>query len=444
VRCARLPVAEDRSAPESRRIELAIAVAPATSSRPAPDPVVLLAGGPGQAARELAPLADGAFRELRRRRDLVLVDLRGTGGSAPLDCPSVASLVTADPELLRAAAGDCLDELGAVDVRLYTHDHSVADLADALDAIGYHRVNLWGGSFGTRAALIFAARYPERVRSVVLDAPAPFALRYPLHVAADTERVLRATLERCRRDASCAAAYPDFEARLDTLLERLEAPIEVEVEDPVTGRRVPRRVDRALVLAVVRGALYVPGHAALLPSVVERASAGDFAPLLALADETAGWSTETMSLGATLAILCSEELPRIDPSAVGAATAGTTLGRSFFDAWAGLCADWPRGPVPGEYSLDRALPIPALVVTGSLDPVTPERWGRAMAERFAPARLVVVPGGGHTVSATGCVPELLAAFVDAADPAVIDPSCLADSAAPPFFIDPFHAHGGAR
>jgi pimeloyl-ACP methyl ester carboxylesterase len=196
--CGTWEVFENRDAAAGRRITLRVVVLPALSTNTASDPVFILAGGPGQAASELTEAIRVPFRQVNRDRDLVFVDQRGTGGSNPLTCeldeeaPEEALLL--DPmadELLRARVveqlGACVASLDA-DPRFYTTPIAMDDLDDVREALGYDTINLWGGSYGTRAGLVFLRRHPDRVRTAILDGVAPVAMKLPLYMGMDAAR----------------------------------------------------------------------------------------------------------------------------------------------------------------------------------------------------------------------------------------------------------------
>ncbi|HSC28641.1 MAG TPA: alpha/beta fold hydrolase, partial [Vicinamibacterales bacterium] len=171
VLCGVHDVYEDRDAASGRRIPIHVAVLPPLRRSAAPDPLVIMAGGPGQGARSYAGLAARYFRQVRRSRAIVLVDLRGTGASNPLECPGAQDEIVAlgrGADLFLGSPRDCASGLDA-DVRHYTHAAALADLEDVRLRLGFDRVNLWGGSWGTRAALLYALTYPHAVRSLVLD-----------------------------------------------------------------------------------------------------------------------------------------------------------------------------------------------------------------------------------------------------------------------------------
>lgn len=426
VLCSSHRVFEDRAARTGRTIDLKVAVVPALRRESADDPLFVLAGGPGQGATEYGPLIPVAFREVRKTRDVVLVDLRGTGGSNPLACELGDALELLEDDAFDATA--CLRKLKA-DPRHYTTGPVMDDLDEVRAALGYEKINLWGGSYGTRAALVYARRHPDRVRTVVLDGAAPFEIALPLHNAWGAQRALDRLVADCAAERECRSAYPRLREELEEVFARL--PVRASLRHPRTGRPVEMTIGRGAFASGLRGMLYTPAHASLVPWVVHSARQGDFAPFATLTLETAAWSTDTMSLGLTLSVLCSEDVARIRDGETERAVRGTFLGDFEIETWRRMCASWPRGPLP---EMDGPpLRVPALILSGDLDPVTPPRWGEVMKNHFSNALHVVVPGAAHNTSMTGCVPDLIARFIGQQK---LDASCVRKIRRPPFVIDP--------
>lgn len=436
LRCGSLDARENPDDPDSRTISLEIAILLARSPDPAPDPLFILAGGPGQAATRMIPFAAHAFDAVREHRDLVFVDQRGTGKSNPLACELGTEAVFNDTERLGEMLGACLRTLEQkADLRRYTTFHAMPDLDRVRAALGYQSINLWGGSYGTRAAMVYQALYPEHTRAVVLDGTAPFATRLPMFYARDAQRAFDRLLEDCAADPGCAARYVDLGTTFASLLERLERqPAELAVPHPRTGEPLEGTLDRAAFTGALRGILYSAERAGLVPFLVERAAAGDFAPLLAAALQMVDGTSATMSLGMTFAVLCSEDYPRIDRTEADAVAAGTFLGSEGLALWHTACALWPRAELPDGFEQLAPSKVPALLLSGDLDPVTPPTWGEATLELFPQGRHLVVPGTGHNTSHVGCVPRLIADFLDTADAASLDASCVEKVVRPPFVV----------
>lgn len=436
VLCTSLEVPEDRSHLDGRKIQLRIGILPARSPKREPDPLFLLAGGPGQGAASYAGLADRAFRKIRLHRDIVLVDQRGTGESNPLRCDiggddlAHLSSVMGTPEQFAS----CLEHLDA-DVRLYTSFQAMEDLDEVRQALGYERINLWGGSYGTRSALVYMKLHPERVRTVILDGVAAFALKFPLYTAREAQRSLDLLFDQCASEPDCAAAFPRFRDEVREILARLEkAPARTEVRHPRSGAVKSIEVTRSGFASTLRGFLYTPSHRSLTPLVVHEAWQGNFEPLVALADAVAAWSVDTMSLGMTLSVLCSEDLPRISPSEAAAATKDTFVGTAEIEAWSRACSHWPRGVLPDGFDAPLHLPVPALILSGALDPVTPPVWGDEAARQLPGSLHVAAPGAAHNVSFSGCVPDLITRVIESGAVTSIDAGCAGDVRTPPFVI----------
>ena len=433
VLCGVHEVFEDRAAKTGRRLSIQVAVLPALRRSAQPDPLFILAGGPGQGARSLAPAVASYFRQVRRDRAIVLVDLRGTGGSNALSCLAGRDETAAfaqGADLFLGRGRECIEQFDA-DPRQYTHASALADLDEIRRRLGYARINLWGGSWGTRAALLYAQTYPDSVRAVVLDGAVPFEIGFPGPVAQDAERALDGLLARCGTDAPCAAAFRSPRADLEAVLDRLaRSPAQVTVRHPRTGEPVALTITREAVTEIVRVALYLPVDAARLLQVMRHAARGDFGPLLAQYAYSASMAFDDMALGATMSILCSEDMPMAQNPAVAAEAGQTFLGDAYADGWRSRCAQWPIGP-PLAVDQGAVSAAPALILSGATDPVTPPRWGEAMARRFRHHQHVIVPGAAHNASFTGCVPELIATFLDRGDASPIDARCANQVPLPP-------------
>lgn len=427
--CARFEVPEDRSAPEARRIALAIAWVP-TDGEAAPDPVFMLAGGPGQSARDAFSSVASGFRKVRRTRDVILVDQRGTGGSNPLACrddegESAFGDPTSDsPDAAARFAKRCLADLSArADVRHYTTTDAVADLDAVREALGLERINLYGGSYGTRVAQQYAKTFPQRTRAVMLDSVVPNTLALGNDHAKNLDAALEAHLARCAADAVCGKNLPDARAARARVREALtrsgRAP--VAFRDPTTGERreeVPTMRHLGLLLRMYA---YAPLTAALLPVVLRQAVDGDHAPLLAQARLLSSTLGEQIMHGMQLSVTCSEDADALVPDP---ADADTVMGAGFVALIQAQCDVWPRGQRPTDFRVPLAGDVPVLALSGELDPVTPPRYGAAVVQTLPNARHLVLKGTSHTPINEGCMPRLFAQFIESADAKALDVTCL--------------------
>jgi pimeloyl-ACP methyl ester carboxylesterase len=435
--CGALTVPENPADPAGRQIELRVAVVGARGRGPAPDPLFFLTGGPGQAATESYLQLAPAFAEINRQRDIVLVDQRGTGQSNPLDCPLAEDPLEIDTlEEAAQAARACAAALDA-DPRFYTTALAMDDLDRVRAALGYQQINLYGVSYGTRAALAYLRQYPARVRAVILDGVVPPEEALGLDVARDAQRALDLIFDRCAADPACARAFPALRADFDALAARLDAaPVPVTVDDPLTGAPVSFDFTYDLFAGTVRLLSYAPETVALLPLLLHTARArDDFSLLAAQSLLLGGQLAESISQGMGYSVLCAEDAPRLDPARAEAANAGAYLRNAQTDQLASVCAAWPRAEVPANFYAPVAADTPVLILSGEADPVTPPENGDQVAVALPNSRHLVAPGQGHNVILRGCLPRLAASFIASASVLGLEAACVSAIQPMPFFVD---------
>ena len=437
--CGTLKVFENRATKQGRQIDLNIVVLPALRADAAPDPLFFLAGGPGQGAAKMAKLVREMFRQVLTDRDIVLVDQRGTGKSNPLNCEdeddSLAAFGRTDADSA-AMLKKCLAGYDA-DLRLYTTSMAMDDLDDVRAFLGYDRINIYGGSYGTRAGLVYLRQHGDRVRSAVLDGVAPTNMRLPLFFPRDVQRALDLLLDDCAATGACHATYPNLKSRLSELMTRLEkTPATVAVVHPRTGERGNITMTARTLANVLASTLYMPIASSLIPALVERAEQNDFQGLLALASIGDNGSPSNMSVGMQLSVICAEDAPRITPADVAQESAGSLFGPYVMRLQLDACAFWPRGDVPDSFYEPVTSSVPTLVMSGQLDPVTPPVWGEEVARHLSASKHIVMPGTGHTAGGTGCGVRMIRAFLTKGSTEGLDTSCMANVTRPPFFVTP--------
>lgn len=430
-RCGTYEVFENRATRQGRKISLKVVVLPATGAERAPDPFFYLEGGPGVSAVDSAGYIAQEFAALRERRDLVFLDQRGTGGSNPLVCPMYDP---ADPQsALREffppdSVRRCRPALEAkADLTLYTTNSAADDLDDVRAALGYERINLFGASYGTRAALVYLKRHPRSVRSLLLQGVAPTHRFMPLDFPQSAQRALDGVLGECERDAACRAAFPRIRAEAREVFEKLKkAPVEVEIKLPQTGATARVKLSRNLAAEAVRYMLYNSGVAPRVPLIIHRAAAGDFAPLASAALNYRRNLVDADSNGLYLSITCAEDLPFIKPGE-GERTDDTFIGHYRLTEQRAACALWPRAPVPPDYSQPTRSDAPVLIFTGQWDPVTPPSQGDEVARHLPQSLHVVVPQGGHGfggLQGRECLRRLMVEFVERGTTKGLDTACV--------------------
>ena len=446
VRCGVVQRPLDPARPAGAQIDVHYVVVPAKARRKLPDPVFLLAGGPGQSAIDIAPTTLPLFSRLNNRRDIVYVDQRGTGRSAPLACPDTRReplAAQADPnrhfEQLMAcqAALLKLPYLHApADLGLFTTTIAMQDLDAVRRQLGVARINLVGVSYGTRAALEYQRQFPAAVRRSVLDAVAPPDMDLPASFSTDNQAAWDALLQDCERDTACQQRFPSLRADWSALLKGLPKP--VTATPPSGGAAEPFQMTREMLLGAVRGALYSPAVAAALPAAVTAAAAGRYEGLIGVGALLTSAKGMPPAIGMHFSVICAED--RVGLADTGQAAAnppGPDFGADQAALYQRVCARWPRGAVPAAFYRVLPSPAPTLLFSGGLDPVTPPRHGERIAKALgASARHVVVPKAGHGVLAIGCARDVVYRFIDAADDrdaSAVDATCLSAIPRPPAF-----------
>jgi pimeloyl-ACP methyl ester carboxylesterase len=427
--CTTFRVPENRRAPDGRSIALAIAWVPSRAeAEAAEDPVFMLAGGPGQGARQTYPRIAPAFREILRTRHVILVDQRGTGASNPLKCVDKqgrSAIVEEDeplePGALRRFAERCRAALDA-DPRHYTTSDAIQDLDAVRAALGASTIDLVGISYGTRVAQAYLRRYPQHTRAVVLDGVVPPSLILGADHAKNLEASLDLQFARCAADAACRTRFGDPRAKLDALLAEVRStPREVRFRDPATGAEETATLDAVQVAGVARLFAYSPLTAALLPLTLAETAAGRPDVLMAQARLATADLGEEIMHGMQLSVMCTEDVPFLKPDP---ADEGTVLGNTLIELGAAQCAVWPKGELPADFHAPLVSDKPVLVLSGEFDPVTPPRYGDAVLEGYANGRHLVARGTGHNVLPVGCAPKLVAEFLAGANARALDAGCL--------------------
>jgi pimeloyl-ACP methyl ester carboxylesterase len=433
-RCGALSVLENPERADGRRLAIHFAVIPASSGKALPDPIVVLMGGPGEKAIESASMYVEKLQSLLSDRDLLLVDQRGTGQSAPLECHLFSP---ADPAASvrdffpPAAVSRCLQELEkTADLTCYTFPYFASDLEQVRRALRYGRLNVFGGSYGTRAAQAYLRQYPHSVRTAYLGSPVPIDAGGPLDFARTEQTALDHLFERCAAEAACRAAFPNLRADFQRLVRRLDAG---EVRVHVPGAPDPVLLGRGRIAEWVRSQLYRPHDAAALPWYLHRAYAGDWSPIIDNMLSHARDVEQDLSLGLFFSITCNEDLPFVNEKDIPAATRNTFLGDYRLRQQQAACSLWPRGRLPKGYHQPVSSSTPTLFVTGDLDGGTPLWFSDRVAKGFSNQVTIVAHGQGHT-EWNECVARKYAQLVRSGSVrGLSSPSCL-PTPLPPFKI----------
>ncbi len=438
--CGSVRRALDPAHPEGIQIDVHYLVVPAMARNKQLDPVLLLAGGPGQSAISVAPAVLNRFGRLNNRRDLVFIDQRGTGRSAPLQCEDANRLSLAQSMDMQAqftrlqACREKLSKLPYGDMRFFTTSIAMRDFDAVRQALGVAQWNLVGASYGTRAALEYLRQFPDKVRRTVLDGVAPPDQILPASLSADTQAALDAEFTACENEPQCSRMYPALRTEWAGLLKSL--PRTVGVRHPATGVAEQLVMTREAALRAVRGPLYAPVSASALPEAIHAAAQGRFDSLMGLSGAQGGSSKSTrLAMGMHFSVVCAEDVPRL-PAAKD--KFGADFGAMDVALYTQVCANWPKGNVPDGFYTVPPTRSPVLMLSGGADPVTPPRHAQRVAQQLGPqVQHIVVPEMGHGVMALGCMRDVVFKFIDTKEAAAAlsqDASCATRVPRPGVFV----------
>ncbi|MFN5028904.1 MAG: alpha/beta fold hydrolase [Burkholderiales bacterium] len=441
LKCATHEVFENREAKSGRKIGLNVVVYPASARIKEPDPIFIFAGGPGQAATDVIASVTPQLSGLTTKRDVVFIDQRGTGKSNLLNCkfPSDDAADMASAETRRAVTlkvvTECRDTLAQrADLTQYGSTTAMADYDEVRAGLGYDKINLWGGSYGTRTAQEYLRRYPDRVRTVVLDGVASPSMALPATFARDAGAALESAFKACETNPKCQQAYPDFRGGFAALLGRLDKqPIKIAIRDPLTNLTREITVSRQMVATQVFTLLYVPQFVAVLPEAIKQASVGNYAPLFAASGGFMDFAEDKIAFGMRLSVSCSEDVSRIDAAARDEAAKVQPFQTMFIREFSTACENWPKGKVAADFHSPVKSDKPVLILSGGIDPVTPPIFGDEVKKTFSNSVHLVAPNIGHGVSQHGCAPKMIKQFIEKASVEGIDGECLKRLPRPSYF-----------
>ncbi|HEX5807192.1 MAG TPA: alpha/beta fold hydrolase [Anaerolineales bacterium] len=429
-RCGTLTVPEDRSNPGGRQIDLKIAVIPAIKRNPEPDALFLLAGGPGQSAIEAYPAMIPLLFQIHEDRDIVLVDQRGTGESNPLRCLDPEDEALTDEQATEKLKA-CPETLDA-DLRFYTTEIAMTDLDEVRSALGYEVINIYGASYGTRAALTYLRMFPEHVRTVTLDAVVDSDFVMFMDAAQDGQAALLSFFARCETDAACNTAFPELRTEFEDILSHIEEnPAEITIPHPLTAKPLELTVTRRMITDMVFNTLYVPDLVATLPVSIHAAYEDEnYVPLISQALLVNAGLYD----GMFYAVTCTEDAPLISANEAADRAQESVFGDRTVD-FTEVCARWPKGEVSPAFREPVSSDIPVLIFSGRADPITPPRHVDTVAESLSNEKHLLFEGMAHGNLSSRCSVRIFRDFLERASTAGLDTSCVESIQPPPFFVD---------
>ncbi|MDO6748552.1 alpha/beta hydrolase [Gilvimarinus sp. 1_MG-2023] len=410
--CGSLTVPVDAGNPALGEIEVYLKRWPAISAVKDADPVFVIAGGPGQSATYVSDSLSQAFFNLRKKRDIIFVDQRGTGDSAPMHCDDYSQdPLTVLHQDRQAQLLDDLRQCAQTHQTLapyVTTPYAVADLEAVRQALGYDRINLWGGSYGTRVALEYARRHRQVVRSVVLDGAAPVAIALPFTMGESAGQALQAVAGQCMDSEACFSRYGNPVHNAEAIARQLSvAPVTVDIAHPLTGLPQTVVLDADKFAALIRMALYDRLASKVLPHLLASAAENDFRLLAKVVSQLlSSGDFSQLAMGMHFSVICTEDAQYPHPSEPKA-----FLQVDLSELMLQVCEFWPKGQLPADYYQSFEADVPALILSGQRDPVTPPAWGQSVADQLSQSTHIIAPGGHHGVTSQGCGSQLVTQFI---------------------------------
>lgn len=429
------PLSETKT---EQKIDIHFMVIPAIKPLYPQEAIIAFAGGPGQSATEIAANFERILKYARENRDIILVDQRGTGKSNLLQCDmdDLEQQFALNDTLLgldfyKEDALKCKEKLDA-DLSDYTTVAAAKDFDAVRVALGYSKLHLYGGSYGTRIALEYMRQFPDSVASAVLDGLAPNNQSL-MAIGGAIEDSLNALFAQCEADKKCANSYPDLKQQWQSLLNQVEqTPLEVSVLHPRTSKPLAMTMTKMKLFSAIRMALYSHSFRALVPLAISEATNGNLAPLVGMmAPSEDGLG---LAMGMHQAIVCGEDWPRLT-AADKAKYSENYMGKMMITGLDATCPIWNVSPVPSSYYEPVASDIPTLLLSGGLDPATPAKWAEVAMEKLSNATHLVAPTATHIVAGQSCANKLIAKFYDEKTVGDFDTSCLEEDTRKQFFMN---------
>lgn len=433
--CATLKRLENPNDPSSRKIDLSVIKLAARSPKPEPDAFTLIQGGPGGSSIDMTISMRNAIENIRSKRDVLVIDQRGTGRSNKLACEMSNDLANFQftPEETERQAKECADKLDA-DLKYYTTSVAVDDLEALRQAAGYPQLNVYGVSYGTRVAQHYLRKYPDSVRTIIIDGVVPIGLNLAGgEIAIQSQDAFDAIAQRCSQTPACLEKFGDIQNKFTELRARLKTePVTLNIPHPNSGKLTETTIRENNLLGAVRMMPYTTEQISVLPLMIASAHDGDYRALAAMSMLTIESMVEDFATGMHNSVMCTEDAPFVTEESLKSAE-GTYFGSMMSDHMRATCKAWPRGQLDEDFLEPFNTDKPVLILSGETDPITPPANGKQAHTMFANSRHIVVPSHGHGVLARGCVPKLVSNFV--IDPTFkdFDASCVERERATPIF-----------
>jgi pimeloyl-ACP methyl ester carboxylesterase len=449
VSCGYVSVPENRSARNSATVKLAVAIFKATQfMNPGtvdPDPVIRLDGGPGgPSLNNLGVVINAAnYSQFVFTHNLILFDQRGTGYSTPsLQCPELialqdASMAGKGQQTYEQAARTCHDRLvsAGIDLNGFNTLQDAADVVDVIHALGYKQMTVYGVSYGTRLALTVMHLYPSAVHAAVLDSVYP-TNHNRTDLPSDAQRVFNVLFQGCAKDANCNAKYPNLQSVFYSLVDQFNAhPIIFNTTDLNTGESHTVTLAGKDFVSWLFTSLYPTSVIPLLPEAIYQVKAHNYQLFSRIYGALV--YDNTFSDGMFYSSECSEDWPFLTQQDITRSVQGITpqiaavFGQDEQQEY-DICQFWKVQPLPASQKQPVISNLPALVLSGEYDPITPPSNGQEVSHDLSHSYYFIFPGQGHGEEySSDCSNQIISAFEDNSNQQP-DNSCISQMSEPAF------------
>jgi pimeloyl-ACP methyl ester carboxylesterase len=440
VQCGTLVSPENYAQANGAQIDVNFVVLPAIDSSQEKLPLMFLAGGPGQAAAELAGHIYKGFNEIRKTRDLILIDQRGTGKSHPLECDDsleVDPYTGVSEDFTVSDVEQCLSQVTG-ELSQYNSENAIRDFDAVRAALGHQQIHIYGGSYGTRAGLVYMRMFPASIKSVVLDSVGPIEVPIGLF-GQSVEQSFNKLLVNCQSDDSCAAQYPNLAKEFSEVSAKLlQSPVSIDIAHPRLGTKTTFNISQDKFIFTIQMQLYSMQTRSLIPLLIHQAYLGDYKPLAGLIAQSEGGMGVYTVLHFN--IVCNEDYPKISES-MKVEDANNSFAQGLSLEMVGkVCSAWPKYQPSNDFYQTVTADIPTLILSGDLDPVTPASNGEKSDKNLPNSHHIIAKNNAHIVASTACGISIVNEFLEKQTPKGLDESCLQDIPEETFMIG---LNGGA-
>lgn len=434
--CGFITVAENPAKPDGKQIEIHYVVLPGIKNSDHTQAFLAIAGGPGQSAIDNAAGFNRMFSKVRQKRDILLIDQRGTGRSNILNCEgegfdSALAINEADFDVAEETQA-CLDKILDSDVTQYGSLNALNDFEAVRKHLGYQKLHVYGISYGTRMAQLYLRHHPEVLSTVTIDGVVPMQ-QSVLAIGNAISRAFDLLIKDCNSSSLCGAQFPNLKADLDSVDAKLTiAPVISQVRDPLTGEATQLTMTRAKFMGAIRMALYMPNVRALIPHAISEAAKENYQPIMGLYSLTI--DSTGIAMGMHASVICGEDWQRMTAEERESANS-TYFGSEMIKTFEQSCAIWNMPAVAADFSAPISSDIPILVLSGELDPATPPSWGELAMEKLTNAQHFIAPYATHGVAHQSCANDLIAELVETGSVKEIDGECLNKDVSRNFYLN---------